>query len=74
VTVTSATGIPLLAPEIQLLYKSGTPRPKDEEDYAGILPVLEPGRVARLLELLTAYRPEHPWLEMLHERLADTAS
>jgi hypothetical protein len=73
-TTVSPSGIPVLAPEIQLLYKSGTPRPKDEADFAGILPMLESRRVARLLELLMAYRPEHPWLEMLHERLADTAS
>jgi hypothetical protein len=73
-TTVSPSGIPVLAPEIQLLYKSGTPRPKDEEDFAGILPVLESRRVARLLELLMAYRPEHPWLGMLHERLPDTAS
>src|SRR5450432_298856 len=35
------TDIPYLAPEIQLLYKAKTPRPKDEADFAGTLPYLD---------------------------------
>ncbi|GHO61437.1 hypothetical protein KSC_003290 [Ktedonobacter sp. SOSP1-52] len=34
-------GIPYLAPEIQLLYKAKALRPKDEADFARILPALD---------------------------------
>jgi len=37
----SNDGIPYLAPEIQLLYKSKEPREKDEADFAQILPFMD---------------------------------
>jgi hypothetical protein len=63
--VTSPAGIPVLAPEIQLLYKSAGRRPKDESDFSRVLPRLEPHRRERLRDLLNAYDPDHPWLPRL---------
>jgi hypothetical protein len=63
--IINSAGIHILAPEIQLLYKSTTPRTKDESDLATVLPSLEPFRRDRLRELLTAHRPDHPWLDRL---------
>jgi hypothetical protein len=75
VTVMSVVGIPVVAPEIQLLYKSATqsqrPRPKDEADFIGILPVLEEERLRRLRALLTAYVPGHAWMERIDSRVTE---
>ncbi|MET7426768.1 hypothetical protein [Dactylosporangium sp. NPDC005555] len=54
-------GIPFLAPEFVLLFKSKDPRPKDESDFRGILPLLSPDQRRRLDELLAMTAPTHPW-------------
>jgi hypothetical protein len=56
-------GLSYLAPELQLLFKSGNPRPKDDEDLAEVLPHLDPSRRAALAELLPA---DHPWLAVVN--------
>ena len=57
-------GLPVLAPEIQLLYKSKHPnRPKDERDAEVTIPVLDPSRRERLRSWLAFIDPNHPWLE-----------
>lgn len=54
----TASGIPYLAPELQLLYKSKGPRPKDDIDAAEVIPTLE----THQREVLSAHlRPTHPW-------------
>jgi hypothetical protein len=58
-------GIPYLQPEIVLLFKAKAPRPKDEEDFAAILPLLDPGRRSWLTEALQLMHPGHPWLRAL---------
>lgn len=56
-------GIPYLAPEIQLFYKAKGRRPRDERDFAEVLPLLDPGRLAWLREAITGtHGGEHPWL------------
>lgn len=58
----TTSGIPYLAPELQLLHKSREPRPKDEIDAAEVTAHLDSGRrkvLARLLE------PDHPWQPLL---------
>lgn len=51
-------GIPYLAPELQLLYKSKGLRPKDDVDAAEVIPDLD----ARQCELLSRLlEPNHPW-------------
>lgn len=58
----SADGIPYLAPELQLLYKSKDVRPKDDIDAAEVIPSLDDQRrelLARSLER------SHPWQRLL---------
>lgn len=59
-------GLPLMAPEIVLLYKSD--RPDDAPaaaDFAATLPALDPGQRRWLREALVRLRPDHPWLPCL---------
>ncbi len=39
-------GVPYLAPELQMLFKSTAIRPKDDLDAAPVIPRLDPGRRA----------------------------
>jgi hypothetical protein len=58
----TSDGIPYLAPELQLLYKSKGRRPKDDVDAAEVIPALDARRrelLARLLE------PDHAWQSRL---------
>ncbi|HEX3269221.1 MAG TPA: aminoglycoside adenylyltransferase, partial [Ktedonobacterales bacterium] len=57
--------IPYLAPEIQLLYKAKGLRPKDEADFAQVLPALDQERRHWLRNALAEAHPDHPWLERL---------
>jgi hypothetical protein len=65
----TADGIPYLAPEIVLLFKSRNHaedrRTKDREDFMKVLPLLEPERRAWLQWALTVLDPGHPWIELL---------
>lgn len=61
----SSDGIPYLAPELQLLYKARTPRPKDEADFTRILPALQGKRRQWLIQSLELVHPGHPWLTRL---------
>lgn len=58
-------GIPYLAPEIQLLYKARSPRPKDEADLDRVLPYLDQKSRQWLTQALTSVHPCHPWLVKL---------
>jgi hypothetical protein len=60
-------GLPYLAPEIQLLYKAKTPRPKDEADFSETLPFLDQERRQWLTEALLLVHPGHPWLPRLRD-------
>jgi hypothetical protein len=58
----TAEGIPYLAPELQLLYKSKDLRSKDDVDAAEVIPSLDArqrGMLSRLLE------SDHPWRRRL---------
>jgi hypothetical protein len=63
------SGIPYLAPEIVLLFKSkntaNQKRLKDPSDFERALPHLEPERRAWLRWALVAASPGHPWIERL---------
>jgi hypothetical protein len=58
----SANGVPYLAPELQLLYKSKGRRPKDEADAIEVIPRLEDEQRAFLVRSL---EPAHPWQRLL---------
>lgn len=55
-------GIPYGRPEVVLLYKAKHTRPKDDEDFAAVLPRLEPERRRWLREALELVHPAHRWL------------
>jgi hypothetical protein len=61
----TSDGIPYLAPEIQLLYKARGLRPKDEEDFARILPDLDGKSRHWLAQSLALVHPRHAWLTKL---------
>jgi Aminoglycoside-2''-adenylyltransferase len=58
-------GLPYLAPEIQLLYKARTPRPRDQEDFAHVIPRLDAPARKWLRESLQITQPAHEWLTAL---------
>ena len=68
-SLSTPDGIPYLAPELVLLFKSkntgGTERPKDQRDFEKVLPHLEQERRAWLRWALIATTPTHPWIERL---------
>jgi hypothetical protein len=55
-------GIPYLAPELQLLFKSKDIRPKDDMDAREVIPELHQERVERLRTMLST---DHPWQGLL---------
>lgn len=62
---TSATGIPYLAPEVQLFYKAKATRHKDETDFAAALPLLDASQRVWLAEAIRVIAPNHPWRRLL---------
>ena len=69
ISLRSESGIPHLAPELVLLFKSKNTsnheRAKDQADFEGALPHLDPEQRAWLQWALTATTPEHPWIPQL---------
>jgi hypothetical protein len=62
--------MPVLAPEIQLLYKSQAAREKDEVDFTRVLPLLTEDERAWLRRALETVAPGHPWAARLGSRAA----
>ncbi|TML68815.1 MAG: amino acid transporter [Actinobacteria bacterium] len=60
-----SAGVPYLVPEVQLLFKSKTVRPKDEQDFEDGLPLLDLRQRAWLRDALRAVDPSHAWLAAL---------
>ena len=59
-------GIPYSCPEVTLLFKAKwSDLPKNQEDFAAVLPHLEPNRRRWLRESLAVVHPDHPWIAML---------
>lgn len=58
-------GVPYLVPELVLLFKAKAPRPKDQADFDGVLPLLGRARRDVLGGWLELVHPEHPWLPEL---------
>ncbi|MFI6923794.1 nucleotidyltransferase domain-containing protein [Nonomuraea spiralis] len=57
-------GLHHLTPEVQLLYKSQGIRPKDETDFATVLPLLTEAQRHWLETALETAHPTHPWLPL----------
>ncbi len=60
-----AGGLPIVAPEAQLLYKAKDPRPKDLADLGAALSVMSGERVEWLSSALDQAHPGHPWLDLI---------
>ena len=58
-------GCHVLVPHVQLLYKSGRVRPKDELDFTAAAPHLDEQRRTWLRTALAQVSPNHPWLARL---------
>jgi hypothetical protein len=56
------SGVPYLAPELQLLFKSKDLRPKDHADAERVIPVLDDRERLFLAVHLVA---DHPWQRLL---------
>jgi len=65
VYLSSVSGIPVVAPEVQLLYKSTYHREKDEQDFELVLPMLSEARRAWLRSGLMSYHPADAWIDRL---------
>ncbi|MDQ3656751.1 MAG: amino acid transporter [Chloroflexota bacterium] len=66
--ILSIGGLPILAPEIQLLYKSRLPnRSKAEHDFDHIPPHLTAAQREWLASRLMLLYGDHPWMQSLRE-------
>lgn len=67
-------GLPVLPPELQLLYKSSDRRrPKDEADFQRTLPYLDDGRRRWLRDAIALTQPDHAWLDALAIPMEDSS-
>jgi hypothetical protein len=65
VIVPSGSGIPIVRPEIQLLYMAKSAEPKNQRDFEVALPHLAPEAVQWFANALRITLPGHRWLEQL---------
>jgi hypothetical protein len=66
--IRSKRGIPILAPEIVLLYKAKRPfQTKEQADFSSALDALAPERLQWLIASLTVADPGHAWLADLRK-------
>ena len=61
----TADGVPYLAPQVELLFKSKSPRPQDEADFALTVPELPSAARRWLASGISRTDPGHPWLQRL---------
>lgn len=55
-------GVPVMAPEVVLLYKAKNPRDRDMADFKAALPLLDAGRRDWLRTAISEAHPDCPWL------------
>ena len=67
VRLPGAEGLPVTAPEVQLLHKARHHRPKDDHDFARVHTRLNSEQRAWLRTALAQIRPADPWLADLDE-------
>jgi len=63
--LSSGDGVPFLAPEIVLLYKTKNSKIKDEDDFNRVLNLLDEERRLWLKKAIEICHPAHHWLESL---------
>jgi hypothetical protein len=64
----SRDGLPVLSAEVLLLYKSGSPRRKDEDDFMTVIRFLTTAERGWLRGALKTVQADHPWRVYLAER------
>jgi hypothetical protein len=64
-TIQGAQGIPVMAPQVVLLYKSKSPRQRDWADFNAALPLLSARQREWLKSALSEAHPACPWLAQL---------
>lgn len=62
--LTTNNGIPVLSPEIALLYKSKNPRPKDEMDFRNMYEYMSMQQKLWLQDSLKLIYSKHPWIDL----------
>jgi hypothetical protein len=60
----SSSGLPYLAPGLQLLPESRSPRPNDDLDTSSVTPFLDQRRRRDLFSRLAS---EHPWHTLISD-------
>jgi len=65
VATRSSTGVPIVTPDIQLLYKAKHHLDKDEHDFRQTLPLLSSLQGSWLEHALEIVHPDDPWLHEL---------
>lgn len=60
-----AAGLPVLVPEIVLLYKAKNARARDEADFRAALPAMSRDARTWLAGAMSTAHPGHPWLKAL---------
>jgi Aminoglycoside-2''-adenylyltransferase len=65
---TTKDGIPYEAPEIVLLFKARHDQPKDNADFANVVPFLDPDQKRWLKDGLERLYPGHHWLVELQRQ------
>lgn len=58
---TASGGVPVVRPEVALLYKAKSPRYKDQRDFDAVLPHLGDSERTWLASALNEAHPGHPW-------------
>jgi hypothetical protein len=68
----SPEGLPFLAPEVVLLYKSNNlSQPEADADFRTALPALDLDKCTWLRDALERTDPDHSWLELIRTTWAD---
>ncbi|GAA3136427.1 hypothetical protein JOF29_001222 [Kribbella aluminosa] len=65
ITLTTSAGLPYLAPEIALLFKSRSDRTKDTDDFHDVADLLDAPRRTWLHNHIAPRHPDHNWLAHL---------
>lgn len=65
ISMTSSAGVPIVRPEIQLLYMAASNEHKNERDFEAARPHLSDGAAAWLTEALQITLPGHHWIAEL---------
>ena len=61
----SRSGVPIVRPEVQLLYMARSAEPKHVHDFDLVQPTLDADARSWLADALRTTIPSHPWLERL---------